>query len=364
MQQVNVGNPLPFAGYSDSIMQSTGVGVMQELPWPGKLKLRGQIATRQAAIAGQSWRATRRQVVSQLRSAWYGLEAAMQSLALLRQDQQLIQQVASIAADRYRVGGGSQQDVLKAQLERTQLLEQIEQTSEQRDELQAEIKTLLNRPPHSPDLVAGTLTETPLPASDTALLTAVPANSPDVAAGQQEVEGQALRLDLARDGYKPDFTAGFMYLKTGAIMPDNYQFTLGVRVPLFWKKRQRPAIAEAAARLDAARRGYEDRLQQVRLDVRRQWLAARSAERILRIEQDGLIPQAEASFRAGMAEYQSNRLDFESLLSSFEDVLGLRLQYWQTLAQHEAAISRIERATGPLSSPPTAKEEPHAQLPH
>jgi hypothetical protein len=44
--------------------------------------------------------------------------------------------------------------------------------------------------------------------------------------------------------------------------------------------------------------------------------------------------------------YQGGRQDFESLLSSFMDVLNFDQEYWKTLAEHEIALSRIEQVTG------------------
>src|SRR3982074_1855402 len=55
-QQLSVGSPKPFAGYANSDFAYIGVGASQELPYPGKLRLRGEVAkrdadTRQAEVA-------------------------------------------------------------------------------------------------------------------------------------------------------------------------------------------------------------------------------------------------------------------------------------------------------------------------
>src|SRR5579871_6670162 len=48
LQQFSVGSPRPFAGYSNSDFAYIGLGVSQELPYPGKLRLRAEIADREA----------------------------------------------------------------------------------------------------------------------------------------------------------------------------------------------------------------------------------------------------------------------------------------------------------------------------
>src|SRR6185503_5000864 len=47
-QQFSVGSPKPFAGYTNSDFAYIGIGASQELPYPGKLRLRGEVAKRDA----------------------------------------------------------------------------------------------------------------------------------------------------------------------------------------------------------------------------------------------------------------------------------------------------------------------------
>ena len=75
-------------------------------------------------------------------------------------------------------------------------------------------------------------------------------------------------------------------------------------------------------------------------------MRAKTSEDRLKIYTDGLVPQSEATFRAALAAYQSNRQDFESLLSSFLDVLNLDLEYRNELVEHESALAELERLTG------------------
>jgi outer membrane protein TolC len=49
VQQFAVGSPRPFAGFTNSDFAYIGLGVSQELPYPGKLRLRGEMAHREAA---------------------------------------------------------------------------------------------------------------------------------------------------------------------------------------------------------------------------------------------------------------------------------------------------------------------------
>jgi hypothetical protein len=81
-------------------------------------------------------------------------------------------------------------------------------------------------------------------------------------------------------------------------------------------------------------------------EVQQQFVRAKTSEEQLKIYSDGLLPQSEAAFRSALSAYQSNRQDFESLLSSFLDVLNLDLDYRHELVEHESALAELERLTG------------------
>ena len=57
-------------------------------------------------------------------------------------------------------------------------------------------------------------------------------------------------------------------------------------------------------------------------------------------------PEALATYQAGLASYQTGNVDFETLFSSFLDVLNFDGEYWKTLMEHETALARIEQITG------------------
>lgn len=346
VQQFAVGSPRPFAGFSNNDFAYIGVGVSQDLPYPGKLRLRGEIAHSKADILRQQSDVVRRSVVEQVKTAYFHLDYVLQALSILEKDEKLLDQVEKIAESRYRTGQGSQQDVLKAQLQQTKILRDATQYRQQMQTLQAQMKQLLNRPQNSADIITEKLTETPLPYSSDDLLAAVRTGNPEVGAQHEMVQDRSLQEELARKDFYPDFNLQYMWQHTGAPFRDYYMATLGVTLPIFRSRRQRPEVAEAAEQLNGARRAYEAQVQQTYFEVRDQYLVADSDAKVLKIYREGLMPQARATFQAGLASYQSAQQDFETLLSSFEDVLNLDIEYWRTLAEHESALARLEQLTG------------------
>src|SRR5215475_7321491 len=151
VQNLSVGSPRPFAGYSNSEFAYIGFGVSQDLPYPGKLKLKGEAAQQDAAISRNKLEGVRRVVVGQLKEAYFQIAYLQQTLEVLERNGKLLEEIERIADAHYRVGQGTQQDVLRGQLERTKLLLEIEHHHGAMNTQQALIRKLLNRPPGSVD---------------------------------------------------------------------------------------------------------------------------------------------------------------------------------------------------------------------
>jgi outer membrane protein TolC len=119
VQQFSVGSPRPFAGYSNSDFAYIGFGASQDLPFPGKLKLKGEAAEREAAIAREKLESVRRSVLQRVKEAYFQIAYIQQTLGVIERNDRLLEQIEKIADARYRTGQANQRDVLKAQIERT-----------------------------------------------------------------------------------------------------------------------------------------------------------------------------------------------------------------------------------------------------
>jgi outer membrane protein TolC len=356
LQQVNVGSPRPFAGYSNSEFAYVGLGASQDIPYPGKLRLRGEIAKRDADIAGSRADSVSLGVLAEIKTAYFQLAYLSQTLAILNNDRQLLKQVEQAADARYRSGMGNQQDILQAQVQQTKLLRDITMHHLEEGKLQARLKQLVNRSQTSPDIEPVPLRETQLHMPFEEILAAAEAQNPDLAATQHAIERQSLQVDAARKDFKPDFNVQAMWQRTDPTQyRAYYQITFGVKIPLHYGK-QRAELAQAEAELSRARSDREVQSQQLAADLREQDLIAEQSAELLKINREGLIPQARTGFQSGLAAYQNQRQDFQPLLTSYLDILRLEQENLQTLAEHETAIARLEQMTE-LSLANAAKEK-------
>ena len=345
-QQVAVGSPRPFAGYSNSDFAFVGFGVSQDLPWPGKLRLRAEAADRDAAVSREKFEAAKRTVFQQIAAAYFQLAYIQKTAGVLERNQTLLEQILRIAEARYQLGQGSQQDVLKAQLQKTKILNEITHHHGLVESQQALLKKLLNRGSDGADIDVDDLTETPLNISSNELLAKVRTQNPDVGAEQEMERRQSLQVEIARKDRYPDFNVQYMWQHTGQPFRDYYSFSVSARLPIFQKRKLNPELSQAVSELDRSRRQYESQVQQAFFDVQDQYISAETASQMLKVYREGLIPQALATFRSGLAAYQTGTKDFETLLTAYLDVLNFDQEYWKTLTERETALARIEQLTG------------------
>lgn len=346
VQQVAVGSPRPFAEFSNSEFAYLGFGVSQDIPWPGKLRLRAEAADRDAAVSKQKFEAVRRDVFEQISAAYFQIGYLQKTLSVLDRDQALLDQMEKIAEARYRLGQGIQQEVLKAQLEKTKVLNEIAHHHGLMDSQQAVLKKLLNQAPGGADITADEITEAPLNYTADELMARVRTENPDVLGQQEMVRKQSLGVEIARKDRYPDFNVQYMWQHTAEQFRDYYMLTFSARLPIYRKRKLDPELTQAVDELNRSQRDYESHVQQAFFDVRDQVISVDTASQMLKIYREGLIPQAMATFRAGLAAYQTGNQDFETLLSAFRDVLGFDEEYWKTLADRETALARIEQVAG------------------
>lgn len=346
VQHLSVGSPLPFSGFSNSDFAYIGIGISQDLPYPGKLKLKSESAERDAAVIRQRLDSVTRSILQQVKEGYFQLAYIQENLSVLDRDSQLLEQIEKITEARYRVGQGTQQDVLKAQLEKTKLLRETTQSRADLETQQAVLRKLLNRAQDSAEITAEPLVETPLGYPVDGLLAKVRTENPDVAGQQEMINRQSLQVEMARKDRYPDFSVQYMWQHTAEQFRDYYMLTFSARIPIYHGRKLDPEMTQAVEELNRSKREYESQVQAAYFDVRNQYIAAQTASQMLKIYREGLIPQALATYQSGLAAYQTGTLDFESLLTSFMDVLNFDQEYWKALLTHETALARIQQLTG------------------
>jgi outer membrane protein TolC len=344
VQSFSVGSPKPFAGFSNSDFAYIGFGASQELPYTGKLRLKGDVANRNAETMLTQTDLLRSSITDRVKLLYLRLAYLDATLSILGHNDAVLKPMIETGLARYSLGQGSQAEVLKAQIEHTKILREVTMHHQEMGQLQASLKELLHRSQTSPDIVPEPLSLTSLQRTATELQNLVLAHNPAVAVQTAGVQKQDAQLKSAQREGKPDFNVGYTFQQTGGGYRDYYMLTVGMRLPR--RKRVEADVAEAAESLEQSKQELDSQLQQQLAEVQKQYIAVTNTAELITEYQDGLLPQARAAFQAEQTTYESGKEPFAPVLSSLLDVLTFEHDYQQALLDHETALARLETLTG------------------
>lgn len=340
-----MGDLKPFGVQRDDPSSFRSVSAQQEIPFPGKLKLRGEIADREAEAAWWDYEATRRRLVAEVKAAYYDTFYYEKALEITRKNKELLEKVAQIAATRYQVGQGLQADVLKAQVEVSKLLQRLTVLEQQWKTAQARLNTLLFRDPEAPLGPPAGVEPARLDTTLDSLYQLAREHDTGLQLEARLIERSQLAADLARREYYPDFGVGYTY-QNRPLLPEMHGFTFTVRIPVFYRSKQREGVNEAAQELQSAERSREARLTTLTFEVKEQYLAARASEELAKLYSQAIVPQSALALESSLSAYQVGKIDFLTLLENFRTVLDYEIGYYRELTNYQIALARLEPLVG------------------
>ncbi|QSA96882.1 TolC family protein [Methylococcus sp. EFPC2] len=340
-------DPKLIVGYKDMAPQRELMyGASQEVPFPGKLRLKGEIASRDAERMEQDYRATELAVVARLKEAYYDLHYVHDAIDVLGKTKQLLEEFEATATARYSVGQSAQQDVLRAQTEISRLLARLASLEQKRQSLHADINRILNRLPADPLAPPGELAFTRLRHVPAELNTLLEQSSPLLHGQQKNLERGDQTIALAKREYYPDFELDARGLHDNAMKTDGYQVMLNVKVPLYYASKQREGVNEAVAGREAAYQELVALRQELLARIRDNLAQAERADKLVNLLKGAIIPQSRLTLAAAQASYAVGKVDFLTLLNSLLTLQENELEFHSELTEHEKAVARLEGILG------------------
>ncbi len=341
----NEGSPFQWTvGGEQTPMSMQGVVFSQEIPFPGKLSTMGRVAAKRAEREHESARETKYRILSNLRSGYYDYYLAYRSSDILNETKDIMKNFQRIAETRYGTGQGMQQDVLRAQLEVTMLLDKLAEEERKKESQAAMINSLTGRDPMA---LLGRPAELPvvtLTKSVDELAAMVNAHSPALLGKERMVEQGEFEVSSSKKEFLPDMVVSGGWFFRGQL-PDVWQASLMFKVPLyFWNKST--GVRAANAELSSARYDLESAKLMVMARVRDLYATAKTSEHHLHLYETGIIPQARMALQSATSNYQVGKTDFLALLDSESLLLKYQLMEQEELVNLHKTLSLIGEMTG------------------
>ncbi len=320
----------------------------QSFPGRGKRDLRTNLAQSDVELANAQLEAVRLRLRVQVRKAFFDMLHAQDEIRIHDQHVGIAQQAIEAARIKYSVGKIPQVEVLKAQVALTRLAEHMIRFDRDVEVARAHMNTLMGRRPESPIQVRGEYAvATPLPLLETLITTAMQSR-PDLIEAAADIDKSRKQQDLAKKAMVPDFSvaAGYMLMPSGQDSRNNYMVEGSMSLP--WLNRRKHdaevneakvAVTEKSAEVTAMKTAAVGQIEESLAE-------ARAAQRLARVYEDSLKPQAEQTLHAAVVAYENDQTSFLDLLDSQMTVIDVDLAAVDARADFNMKMADLEMAVG------------------
>jgi len=335
----------PFDVQKGDPSSGRALGLSQEIPFPGKLATKGKMANVAAEAEWWAYEQTRLNVVAEVKDAYFDLYYIVKASETVTKNKELLEKFAKIAEAGFAVGKGIQHDVLKAQVEVSRLIDQLTVLEQRRQTAEARLNSLLFREPETPVGRPEEIRPREFSYGLAELNEMALESYPTLKAQRRRVDREQYGVELAKKDFYPDFSVGMTYFNRPG-MPEMYGVNVGVKIPLYFWQKQRPAVAEATASAAAEKQRQENITTLLFFRIKDCYLAATTAERLVKLYGTTIIPQSSLALESAIAGYEAGKVDFLTLLDNLVTLRNYELSYYEQLSNVEKALAALEPLVG------------------
>lgn len=345
---------LPTDSWALDRTPMSGIELMftQKIPFPGKLGLKKDATRSMAQKAEKEYESAEDFVVSELKQNYYRLYLLEKSIEITEKNKILLEDFARIAQTRYSVGKGVQQDVLKAQVEVSKMMDKLISLDEMNKMVRAKINVLLDREPQHSLGETEELTFRRLDYTEEELQNLAAENNPGLKGMGFSVEASRSAYRLARREYFPDFTLSVSYRLREEVQMDPvrgvnfFSASAGINIPLYFWSKQRKKVQEKSLSLESARQKYESKENNLKFKVSRLFYSLNKYTQEVELYRTAILPQARQSLESARSGYQVDKVDFLTLLNNQVTLYKYEIAYHQALSSYFMTIARLEEMVG------------------
>ena len=336
--------PQPFKATQ---ADNTIFGLSQNLPFPGKLGLKGEVASRSADMTEQAVHAKERELVARLKQAYYDLFLMQKTIQIHHEQVELLRQFFEIANTKFRAGKGSQADVLKAQVELSLLQQQLPVLEQRRKTAGAMLNTLLDRDPSLPLGLAQEPSPLPIDQPLDDLHRLALNDRPELKAAELDVQRSEQSRALAQRQYYPDFNVAFQRFQNYQAN-DGFGAYVAMSIPFaFWTKPKYDAgVQEAAAAVSVAQAQQHTLENLTRFQVDDLLAKLRATDQVATLYRTTILPQAEQSLESARVGYRVGKGSFLDLIDAQRTWRGFQQEYFKAIVDRQHRLAELEQVVG------------------
>ncbi|MBS4098933.1 MAG: TolC family protein [Sulfuricella sp.] len=333
-------NPSLFPGR----VGSTKYTLIQAVPFWGKRDLKREVAEADAAQAKGRADGAWTELATRIKTTYAAYYLQTQATALTREILDLTASLEKITQARYSGGLVPQQDVIRAQVEQTALRSELVAQENDRHHAMVKLNALVKRPPQADLADPRQLSPLPVGFDQIALENQLRTRNPQLAGDDARIAAASKSRELVQRNRYPDFNLGISPIQRGNGISE-WELMIEMNIP-FQQESRRSQEREAQALLAAAEARKESTLNQLMSALSENLSALETAQRTEALTRNELLPQAELTYKAALAGYETGKVDFATLLEAQRQIRKAKLDIVKSQVDARVRLAEIERLLG------------------
>ena len=341
----------------------------QKFPWHGKLSARAELVESKTNVARAQLAAVELATIAKVKRAYYELYFIQQAIAVTEADQNLLVEIRDLANTRNRANLASQQDVLRAELEISNVESELIRLRQRLKSTQARLARVLHIAPQTKVRALDQLAPEQVPHDLDRLQRQAVAGRPELHAQLAALKRDRQAVELARLDYMPDVTLGATWIDvaTAGISPvangrDSFLLTAGVNLPIY-RKRLDSSVRSAEAKAVSTARAYDSLRDATLEEVIDLFAQTQSHQDLLTLFREDILPKARHTLKVSIPAYNTGEVDFLQLIDNWRQLLRYEISSRRLEASLRQTLAELERVVGGFTGPnaeavPVPRAEP------
>lgn len=345
---------LPTNSFSFTQEAMTGkiVGLSQQFPFPGKLSTMGKISQEDAEIVKQELEDAKNEIIKNVTNAYYELAFIRKSEAIENDSKTLLKSIAEVVRTKYSVNTASQQNLLKVELEITNVNDKLDQLADMESSQLSILNSYLLKPADSPLLINEDFKFNFLSLTQARLDSLAAEFRPFLKGINIAERKAALQKTLAGFDYYPNFTVGVQYTQrdrlaqTNMNLHDLVSLVVGISLPLNYGGKVSAKVEETESMEELYRQQYNASLQMLNSGFGSAVSKLNTLEKRIKLLEEGMYPQADQTLKAALAGYQVGTIDFINVIDSENKLFQIETSLYRLRTNYLKEIASLEFLVG------------------
>lgn len=343
--------PVDSWSFREEDMTGKEIGVSQMFPFPGKRKLKTDIAVREKEQTEFDLQEMRNMLRADIKMAYAELAAVRKEADAVRRSRDVLKNVVAVSQEMYAVGKATQADVHRGQVEFEKMREMLIMLENREKSLAIRLNTLAALPPAQAVPALDNLAEFPFKRTQEELLALYREARPARKALQARVHKGEASVAMARREYYPDIEVSASYMQRDAMpdgtrRPDMFSSMVLFTLPVWRTAKLDPAVREMSAEREMARRDLEALDLESANAIGSALASIESRSSVAALIRTTIVPHSETAFETTLSSYRVGKVDFPMLMDTIMNLLSLRKDYEEMVGDLHMQKAKLEAAVG------------------